>query len=102
MSDSRLVDRIRELLVVPYAIERLWDYSEPDQRFLCWTVLEHVPSNEGIAFCSEGFGCPWGVVSLSGPDMSMGMDAQWFRSLEGAMRECMAWDGPNPAGYESR
>ena len=39
--DTRAKDRVRELLVVPYAVERLWDYGAPDQHFTCWTVLEH-------------------------------------------------------------
>jgi len=28
------------------------------------------------------------------------MDAAWFVSLEDAMRDSMAWDGPNPKGRE--
>jgi hypothetical protein len=101
--DPRLVQRIRELLVTPYPVERLWDYGAPDEQFTCWTVIEHAPSNTGIAYCAHGFGphSPWGLVSLSGPHMSIGMDAGWFASLEGAMRNSRAWDGPNPEGYES-
>jgi hypothetical protein len=69
----------------------------------CWTVLEHVPSNTGIAYCAEGFGPtdPWSLVHLTGPHMSIGMDSGWYVSLEGAMRESKAWDIPNPEGYES-
>jgi hypothetical protein len=102
ISDSRLVDRIRELLVTPYPVEREWNYGPDGQQFLCWTVLEHHPSNTGIAYCSEGFGptYPWGLVALSGEHMSIGMDCSWFVSLEDAMRESMAWEGPNPEGYE--
>jgi len=40
-------------------------------------------------------------VFLTGPNISIGMDSGWFLSLEGAMRDSMAWDGPNPEGYES-
>jgi hypothetical protein len=102
ITDTRLVTRIRELLVNPFPVERSWDYGAPGQQFTCWTVLEHPPSNTGIAFCSEGFGpsYPWGLVQLSGQHMSIGMDCGWFVSLEDAMRDCMAWDGPNPEGYE--
>lgn len=100
--DTRVAEKIRELLVTPYTVERSWDYGEPNERFPCWTVFEHASSNTGIAFCSEGFGpsYPWGLVSLSGPHMSIGMDSAWFLSLEEAMRNCMAWDEPNPDGYE--
>ena len=102
ISDTRLADKIRELLVAPYVVERPWDYGAPDERFPCWTVLEHAPANTGIAFCPEGFGpsCPWGLVFLSGTHMSIGMDSGWFVSLEQAMRDSRAWDEPNPEGYE--
>jgi len=102
ISDGKLLNRIRELLVTPYPVEREWDYGPHDQRFVCWTVLEHQPSNMGIAYCSEGFGpsYPWGLVFLSGDHMSIGMDCGWHESLEAAMRESAAWDGPNPEDYE--
>jgi len=102
VTDTRIADRIRELLVIPYPVQKSWDYGAPDEQFTCWTVLEHAQSNTGIAFCSEGFGpsYPWGLVLLSGPHMNIGMDSGWYASLEEAMRESMAWDGPNPEGYE--
>jgi len=102
ISDTKLVNRIRELLVTPHPVERAWNYGARDEHFVCWTVLEHHPSNTGIAYCLQGFGpsYPWGLVSLSGSHMSIGMDSSWFESLEDAMRDSMAWDGPNPEGYE--
>ncbi len=92
ITDDRLKARIRELLVTPYAVERDWDYGAPGEHFTCWTVLEHRASNTGIAFCAQGFGpsYPWGLVSLSGPHMNIGMDCQWYVSLEQAMRGSMA------------
>lgn len=103
ISDSNLIQRVRELLVNPYPVSRGWDYGAVGEQFVCWTVLEHPESNTGIAFCSQGFGptYPWGLVFLSGRYMGIGMDSGWFASLEGAMRDSMAWDGPNPEGYES-
>jgi hypothetical protein len=99
--DRRVVEKIRPLLITPYPVERLWDYGAPGQRFTCWTVLEHADSNTGIAFCSEGFGpsYPWGLVFLSG-HLNIGMDCSWYVSLEDAFRESMAWQEPNPEGYE--
>lgn len=87
--------------MVPYAVERRFDYGAPDQQFICWTVLEHPASNTGIAFSGQGFGpsYPWGLVFLSGPHMNIGMDCGWFVSLEEAFRESIARDEPNPEGY---
>jgi hypothetical protein len=100
--DRPLLDLVRKLLVVPYAVERDWDYGAPGQKYVCWTVLEHPPSGTGIAYCEQGFGpeFPWGLVFLSEPDTSMGMDCSWFASLEDAVRESQAWDGENPPAYE--
>ena len=56
ITNAKLRARIRELLVVPYAVEREWDYGTAGEHFKCWTVLEHPNSNSGIAFCDEGFG----------------------------------------------
>jgi hypothetical protein len=77
ISDSKLVSTIRELLVTPDPVEGAWDYGLRGERFVCWTILEHQPSNTGIAFCLQGFGPthPWGLVSLSGSHMNIGMDS---------------------------
>ena len=94
ITDRRAIARICELIVVPYAVEREWDYGTPGQTYTCWTVLEHQRYNTGIAYCVQGFGPrnPWGLVSLSGPFMSMGMDSGWFQTLEQAIKESLAWD----------
>ena len=102
VQDAGLVGRIRTLLVAPYPVEREWNYGAPSQRYTCWTVLEHQPSNTSIVFCAEGFGpsYPWGLVCTSGSAMNMGMDSAWYASLADAMRGSMAWDEPHPEGYE--
>ena len=40
----------------------------------------------GIAYCDQGFGPthPWGLMFLTGPRSSMGMETSWHRSLEEA------------------
>jgi hypothetical protein len=100
--DSAVLALIQQFQVEPYPVERDWDYGPGRQRYVCWTVLELRPSNTGVAYCEAGFGPaqPWGLVFLSGPHMNIGMDSAWFATLEGAVRESMAWDGPNPTGYE--
>jgi hypothetical protein len=92
--DRDLVGRIRKLLVTPYPVSRKWDYGAPGQTYVCWTVLEHPRSNTGLAYCESGFGPihPWGLVSLSGPYMSMGMDSGWYANFEDAVGESMFFD----------
>jgi len=103
-TDVVLLNRIRELLVSSYPVEREWDYGRAGEHYACWTVLEHPRSKTGIAYCPVGFGPsdPWGLVHLSGDYMSIGMDCAWFPTLESAMMDSMAWDGPNPENYEER
>jgi len=65
-------------------LQREWDYGVPGQTYPCWSVLNHIESNTGIAFCEFGFGprSPWGLVMLSGAEhMSLGMDAGWFETF---------------------
>ena len=102
--DRDLVRRIRELLVLPYPVQRAWDYGKPGEHYTCWTVLEHRDSNTAIAFCSGGFGpsYPWGLVALTERNPGIGMDCSWFACLEDALRESMAWDGENPEHYETK
>ena len=102
ISDSAVRDLVNRLRVEPYPVERDWDYGALGERHVCWTVLEHRPSNTGVAYCDAGFGPahPWGLVFLSGPHMSIGMDSAWFATVEAAVRESMAWDRPHPPGYE--
>ena len=54
-----------------------------------------------IGYCAEGFGPtdPWGLLFLR-DHPNMGMDSQWFASLEDAVGESAAWDGINPPDYE--
>lgn len=89
IEDKRIAARLAELLVSPYPSERGWDYGFPDEKLVCWMVLEHRESNTGIAYCSQGFGPknPWGLLFLEGPYMSMGMDSGWYSTLEQTFRE---------------
>ena len=98
ISDPSVLDILNKLRVDPYPVERDWNYGLPGQRYICWTFLEHLPSNTGIAYCAAGFGpeYPWGLVFLSGPYMSMGMSDAWYPALEQAIRESMAWEDPAP------
>lgn len=92
----------RNLVVKPRLELRPWDYGKVGEKYPCWVALEHQPSNTTIVYCSQGFGpqYPWGLLFISGQHMSMGMDSQWFTSLEDALRGSIAWEGKNPEGYE--
>jgi hypothetical protein len=65
VSDSRVVQHIRGMLVAPHVVLRNWDYGEPGQQYPCWFVLQDAQSSGEIAYCEYGFGprCPWGLVS---------------------------------------
>lgn len=80
VGDARVESYIRGLLVEPMPALRDWDYGKPGQQYVCWTVLEHHPSNNSIAYCEDGFGprSPWGLLFLTGEHMSIGMDSQWY------------------------
>ena len=103
ISQPELGECLRPLLVRPRCEQRPWDYGAPGQTCPCWIVAEHEASNTGIVFCESGFGpsYPWGLLVLQGPHLSMGMDSQWFLSLEEAFRNSMAWEGANPPGYQA-
>jgi hypothetical protein len=82
VSDTRVLEHIQSVLVEPIPILRHWSYGEGEQRYPCWSVLDHAPSSTGIAYCESGFGpkCPWGLVWLPGNERSklMGDDSAWF------------------------
>jgi hypothetical protein len=94
LSDSRVVEHIRGLLVEPKPILRAWNYGDVGDKFVCWSVLEHTASNTGIAYCEEGFGprLPWGLVFLEGNEArtSIGMDSGWFTTFLQAYFDSMA------------
>jgi hypothetical protein len=83
LSDTRVKEHIRPLLVDPKPVLRNWDYGKPGEQYVCWAVLNDSDSNTGVAYCENGFGprSPWGLVWLGSDDekhMSMGMDSGWF------------------------
>lgn len=94
VSDVRILSHVRALRVEPKEVLRKWDYGRPEEKYICWSVLEHYKSNTSIAHCENGFGpkCPWGLVCLKGSDqeMSMGMDSGWFPTFLEAYFESFA------------
>ncbi len=91
ISDSIVLEALQHLCVVPSCHERRWDYG-PGLSYQCWSVAEHEESNTLYIYCEEGFGplIPWGIVSLSGTEM--GMDSNWFETLERAFYDSFAAD----------
>lgn len=92
VADTRVTTHIRSLLIEPTPMLRDWDYGVEGQQYVCWSVLEHHPSNTGIAYCESGFrpGAPWGLVALGGPNMSIGMDSNWYTTFLQAYFESFA------------
>lgn len=99
ISNPRVIELIRRLIVPPRCESRPWDYGVSGATYPCWIVAEHPASNTAFAYCEEGFGpsSPWGLLSLSGDYLSMGMDSSWFTSLEAVVKDSWAWDDPEPA-----
>jgi len=102
ISQPELIDCIRRHLIEPRCEPREWDYGAPGLTYPCWIFAEHSVSNTAFAYCDQGFGPtdPWGLLSIRGSHMSIGMDSGWFSRLEGVFRDSMAWDGIDPPGYE--
>lgn len=95
VSDARVVQYIRGMLVEPHIVLRNWDYGEPGQQYPCWTVLRDTQSGGGIAYCEYGFGprCPWGLMWGLGHEernRSMGMDSVWYPTFLDAFFESVA------------
>jgi hypothetical protein len=90
--EPALAARIRQFLVAPYCVTRESSYRA--ETYACWTFLEHQPSGTGIAYCRTDLwpNCPWGLVWLSGDEsaMQIGMDCNWYSSLEEAFLESWA------------
>ncbi|MGE0116279.1 MAG: hypothetical protein AB7T07_15515 [Steroidobacteraceae bacterium] len=103
IEQPELASLARSLRVSPRLEDRPWDYGADGQTYPCWITFAHQPSNTAIAYCSDGFGpnCPWGLLFLTEP-RSMGMDSQWFASVEDTLRNCPAWKGDEPPGYEDQ
>jgi hypothetical protein len=82
LSDARVVNYARSLLVEPTVTMRRWEYGHEGEQYPCWTILRHPSSNTGIAYCEQGFGprSPWGLVFLEGDPFrtSIGMDCSWY------------------------
>jgi hypothetical protein len=98
LRDPRVRAHIERLLVEPKPILRAWDYGQPGEKFLCWTVLEHPFTGTAVAYCEQGFGpqCPWGLVFLNGDErrLSIGMDSGWFPKFLQAVSEAPLEDLP--------
>ena len=94
-----LLEIIRKKLITPRVEFRDWDYGEPNQNYPCWIVVEDEATSSVIAYCEHGFSDSWGLIPLD-PKSSMGMDSNWFISLEDAIRNSEFWDGDNPLSYE--
>jgi hypothetical protein len=93
ITEEKLRRAIEQFRIAPRVEEREWDYGEPGQTHPCWMVVEHPPSNFGIAYCEQGFGpsFPWGVIFLVGEQLNIGMDCCWHETLEEALRDLMSF-----------
>lgn len=93
IKDSTLVE---SLLIPPRCEQRPWDQRHSSERYPCWIVAEHRPSEAAFAYCEDGLRphAPWGLLWISGDYTTMSLHSQWFPSLEEAVRESFAWPEP--------
>jgi hypothetical protein len=89
IADPDLRGAVARMLIEPRLHDVTWDYGEgeEDEAYPCWIVADLRPSSPFVvAYCEHGFGPqePFGIISA---DLSsMGMDSQWFTTLEGGVR----------------
>jgi hypothetical protein len=97
--DPQLRDAAARALIEPTLRDVPWDYGEEGEAFACWIIADLRPSHAYVvAYCDRGFGPeePFGIIDA---DLSsMGMDSQWFKTLEGGLRSFGF--GKSPPGYE--
>ena len=56
LSEARILDHIRELIVGPEVVFRTWDYGKPGEKYPCWTVLIHAASKTELRTANMGSG----------------------------------------------
>ena len=99
IADAHLRDEAARVLIEPMLHDVPWDYGEEGEAFACWIIADLRPGHPHVvAYCDRGFGPddPFGIIDA---DLSsMGMDAQWFETLEGVLRSFGF--GKKAAGYE--
>jgi len=83
----------------PHRQDRTWDWNQ-GQTVDVWVVAQVEALDVLLVYSQGGYADPWGCVSAS--DRLLGMDAQWYASLEDAVIESGAWKGALPPGYEVR
>jgi len=95
-----LIEVIQNHRTTPRVESREWNYGYAS--YDCWILIENSKLNCAIAFCESGFDpeSPFGVLAAHRGDLSMGMDSEWYLSLEDAVRNSSLWNGENPPGYE--
>ncbi len=81
LSDARVTERVRSLLVPPRLFSVPWNYGPPGA-YPCWLVLRDEETDSAVLYSEHGFGprSPWGIAFI-GTDrapVSMGMDSGWF------------------------
>ena len=92
-------DAFTKLLCAPRLECRAWDWNN-GQNVHVWIVACLDAMNLVFAYSRDGYSDPWGV--LSSTDNGLGMDAQWYLSLEDAFISSGAWTGPVPQDFEIR
>lgn len=81
-------------LVPPTFHSRTWSYGPG--HFQCWVVARDSTRGIVLVHATGAFSDPWGCLDAHSDDL--GMDSDWFASLDDAFIQS-TWDGPLPPGY---
>ncbi|MBI1256459.1 MAG: hypothetical protein GC204_03220 [Chloroflexi bacterium] len=79
---------IERLLIEPFSQDRYW--FPGSETFVCWVVADDPESDTYYVYCEDDFGLPsvWGIVLTS--TLELGMDSNWFGTLERAFYDSFA------------
>jgi len=102
VNQTEMLELIKSIKGQVRSETRIWNYGIENQEFTCWVAFEHLATKTSIVYCNKGFGpnYPWGLLSTNTPNNDMGIDSQWYISLEDAIRNSDFWHGTNPKDYE--
>src|SRR5215213_4368538 len=96
VADEARREALRTVLVEPARDERMSEWF--DEPFACWVVAAAPWSGHVVLFCERGYASDhWGALPAG--DASMGIDSDWFSTLDDAFIASGLWTGELTESY---